>query len=130
MTRTHQQLIDLAMDSLQEDENSGPPDLETEDDDEESVNVIPKFEVQDDGIIVFMHNINIMIFPDEIIRNNKQTGQIVPLRNIMRGPIIEPTVPQLESLAVSDNGASEAFKIYEANDIWIQHGIDPQVNST
>ncbi len=59
-------------------------------------------------MIEFMHNINIMIFPDEIIRTNKQTGQIEPLRKIVRGPI-EPTVTQLESWAVSDNGASEAF---------------------
>ncbi len=66
-----------------------------------------------------MHNINIMIFPDEIIRINKQTSQIVSLRNIVRGPI-EPTVTQswLESWAVSDNGASEAFNLYnEASDI-------------
>ncbi len=46
-------------------------------------------------MIEFMHNINIMTFPDEIIRTNKQTRQIVPLRNIVRGPI-EPTVPQLD----------------------------------
>ncbi len=59
-------------------------------------NVVPKFEVQDDCMMEFMHNINIMIFPDKIIRTNKKTGQIVPLRNIVRGPI-EPTVTQLES---------------------------------
>ncbi len=87
---------------MQEDDYSGLPDLETDDDDQESVNVVPQFEVQDDGMIEFMHNINIMIFPDEIIRTNKQTGQIVPLRNIVRGPI-EPIVPQLELWAVSDN---------------------------
>jgi hypothetical protein len=74
----------------------------------ESVNVIPQFEVQDDVIIEFMHNINIMTFPDEIIRTSKQTGQIMPLRNILRGPI-EPAVPQLESWAVSVNGASEGL---------------------
>ena len=51
--------------------------------------------LHDDGMIEFLHNINIMTFYDEIIRTNKQTGQIVPLRNIVRGPI-EPTVPQLE----------------------------------
>ncbi len=92
---------------------------------------VPKFEVQDDGIIEYMHNINIMAFPDEVIRVNKQTGQIVPLRNIVCGPN-EPTAPQVESWAVSDNGASEAFYMYEANDIWIQHGKDlgtPQVNT-
>ncbi len=116
------------MDSLQDDEDSGPPDLESDDDYQESVNVIPQFEVQDDGIIVFMHNIKIITFPDEIIRTNKQTGQIVPLHNILRGPI-EPTVPQLESWAVSGNGASEAFNMYEANDNWIQHGKDPRVNT-
>ncbi len=70
----------------------------------------------------------IMTFPDEIIRTNKQTRQIVPLRNIVCGPI-KPTVLQLESWAVSDNGASEAFNMYEANDIWIQHGIDPLANT-
>ncbi len=61
----------------------------------------------------------VRLYPfDEIIRTNKQTGQIVPLRNIVRGPI-EPTVPQLESWAVSDNGALEAFNmsVYEAKDI-------------
>jgi hypothetical protein len=128
MALIYQQSIDLAMDSLQDDADSGPPYLETDDDDQESVNVIPKFEVQDDGIIEFMHNINIMIFSDEIILTNKQTGQIVPLRNIMCGPI-EPTIPQLESWAVSHHGASEACNMYEANDIWIQHGIDPRVNT-
>ena len=126
ITSTHQLLIDLAIDSLQADDYSGLPNLETDDDDQESVNVVPQFEVQDDGMIEFMHNINIRTFYDEIIRTSKQTGQIVPLRNIVRGPI-EPTVPQLESWAVSDNGASEAFNMYEANDIWMQHGTDPQV---
>ncbi len=113
ITRTHQRLIDLAIDSLQEDDYSGLPDLETDDDDQESLNGIPQFEVQDDGMIEFMLSINIMTFPDEIIRTNKQTGQIVHLRNIVCGPI-EPTVPQLESWAVSDNGASEVFSMYEA----------------
>jgi hypothetical protein len=43
--------------------------------------------------------------------------------------LIEPTIPHLESWAVSDNGPSEAFNMYEANDIWTEHGIDPQVNT-
>ncbi len=77
--------------------------------------------MQDDGIIEYMQNINIIAFPDEVIRVNKQTGQIVPLRNVVCGPI-EPTVPQLESWAVADNGASDAFIMYEANNIWAQHG--------
>jgi hypothetical protein len=77
-------------------------------------------------MIELMNKINIMIFPDEIIWTNKQTSQIVPLHNIVRGPI-EPTIPQLESWAVSDNGASKAFNMYEANDILTQHGIDPWV---
>ncbi len=33
-----------------------------------------------------------MTFLDKIIRTYKQTGQIVPLCNIVRG-LIEPTVP-------------------------------------
>ncbi len=90
ITSTHQRLIDLAINSLQDDEDSGPPDLESDDDNQESDNVTKKFEVQDDG--EFMHNINIMAFPDEVIRINKQTGQSVPLRDIVRGPI-KPTVP-------------------------------------
>jgi hypothetical protein len=65
--------------------------LESDDEDQETINVKPNFEVQDGGIIEYMHNINIMAFPDEAIRINKQTGQIVPLRNIVRGTI-EPTV--------------------------------------
>ncbi len=76
-------MIDVAIDSLQEDDYSGLPDLETDDDVQESGNGVPHFEVQGDSMIEFMHNINIMIFPDEIIRTNKQTGQIVPLRNIV-----------------------------------------------
>ncbi len=88
--------------------------------------------MQDDGIFEPMHNINIMAFqdpgPDEFIRINKQTGQFVPLRNIVHGPI-KPTVPQLASWAVSDSGASEALNMYEANDIWIQHGKDQRVNT-
>ena len=105
-------MINLAIASLQEDDYSGLPDLETDDDEQGSGNVAPQFEVQDDSMIEFMHHINIMFFPDEIIRTNKQTSQIVPLRNIVRGPI-EPTVTQLESWAVSDNGASEAFNMYD-----------------
>ncbi len=104
---------------MQEDDYSGLPDLETDDDDQESVNVILQFEVQDDCMIEFMHNINIMTFSDEIIRTNKQTSQILPSRNIVHGPI-EPAVPQWESWAVSDNGASESSNMYEANDIWTQ----------
>jgi hypothetical protein len=113
---------------LQDVEDSCPPDLESDDDDQASVNDTSKFEVQDDDIIEYMHDINIMACPDGVIRVNKQTGQIVPLRNIVYGPI-EPTVTQLEPWAVSDNGASEAFNVYEANDFWIQHGKDPQVNT-
>ncbi len=52
----------------------------------------------------------------------------MPLRNIVCGSI-EPSVPQLELWAVADNGASEAFNMYEANDIWIQHWKDPRVNT-
>ncbi len=37
-----------------------------------SINGTPKFEMRDDGIIEYMHNINIMAFPDEAIRVNKQ----------------------------------------------------------
>jgi hypothetical protein len=95
--------------------------LETDDDEQGSENVVPRFEGQDDSMIEFMHNINIMHFPNGIIRTNKQTGQIVLLRNIVSGPI-EPTATQLESWAVSDNGSSEAFNMYEANDIWMQQG--------
>jgi hypothetical protein len=87
ITRTHQRLIDVAIDSLQEDDYSGLPYLESDDDEQGSGNVVPQFEVQDDCMIEFMHNINIMSFPDEIIRTNKQTCHIVPLRNIVRGPI-------------------------------------------
>ncbi len=96
--RTHQRLIDLAIDSVQEDDYSGLSDLEADDNDQKNVNVIPPFEVQDDDMIEFMHNIKTMTFHDEVIRTNKQAGQIVPLRNIVRGPI-EPTVPQFGSWA-------------------------------
>ncbi len=109
-------------------EDNGVPDLESDDEDQENINGAPNFGVQDGGIIEFMYNINIMVFPDEVIRTNKQTGKIVPLRNIVRGPI-EPTVPQMESWAVADNGASDAFNTYEANDIWVQHGLDPLANT-
>ncbi len=43
ITRTHQQLIDVAIDSLQEDDYSGLLNLETDDDDQESGNVVPQF---------------------------------------------------------------------------------------
>ncbi len=45
------------MDSLQDDEDSGLPDLETDDDDQESENVITQFEVQDDGMIMALLNL-------------------------------------------------------------------------
>ncbi len=101
------------------------PDLETEDEDQESVNGMPNSKAQDDDIIDFMHNISILTFPDEVIRVNKQTGQIL---HIVLRPI-EPTIPQLESWDVPDNGTSEAFNMYEANDIWVQHGLDQRVNT-
>jgi hypothetical protein len=56
------------MASLQDDEVSGQPNLESDDDEQGNENVAPQFAVQDDGMIEFMHNINIMHFPDEIIR--------------------------------------------------------------
>ena len=71
---THQQLINMAIDSLQDDEYICMPNLESDDEDQESVNVKPNLEVQDDGIIECMHSINIMAFPDEVIRVKKQTG--------------------------------------------------------
>ncbi len=74
VTRTHQRLIDTAIDSLQEDDYSGLPELETDDGDQETVNVVAQFEVQDDCMVEFMHNINIMTFPDEIIWTNKRTS--------------------------------------------------------
>jgi hypothetical protein len=49
-----------------------------------------QFVVQDDAIIKYMPNINIMAIPDEVIRINKKTGQNVPLRNIVHGSI-KPT---------------------------------------
>ncbi len=67
------------------------PYLDFDDEDQESINIIPNFEVQDDGIIEYMHSINFMVFSDEVIWINKQTGQIVPLHNIVCGPI-KPTV--------------------------------------
>ncbi len=128
LTSPHQRLIDLAIDFMQDDEYSSMPDLETDDEDQASINSTPNLGVQNDGIIECMHNITIMVFPNEVIRVNQQTGQIAPLCNIVRG-LIEPTVPQLESLAVSDNGALEAFNMYEANDMWVQQGQDQQVNT-
>ena len=77
ITRTRQQSTDVAIDSFQEDDYSGLPDLETDDDEQGSENIVPRFEIQDDGMIEFMHNIYVMFFPDGIIRTNKQTGQIV-----------------------------------------------------
>ncbi len=40
------------------------PDLKSDDEDQERLNVKPNFEMQDGGIIEYMHNINIMAFPD------------------------------------------------------------------
>ncbi len=99
--------------------------MESDDEDQENINGAPNFGVQDDCVIN-MHNINIMVLSDEVIRINKQTGQIVPLCNIVHEPI-EPTIPQLESWAVADNGASDV--LYEANDIWVLHGLDPRVST-
>ncbi len=42
---------------------------------------------------------------------------------------IKPIVPQLELWAVPDNGASEAFNMYETDDIWILHWQDQRVNT-
>jgi hypothetical protein len=110
---------------MQNDEHIGMPDLVSDDEDQESIHGTSNFEVQDDGIIEHMHNNSNMTFSDTVIRVNKQTRQIVPLRNNVCGPI-EPAVPQLESWDVSDNhdGALDAINLYEANNIWVQHGLD------
>jgi hypothetical protein len=125
ITSTHQRLIDVAIDSLQEDDYSGLSDLETDDDEQGSGNIVPQFEVQDDCMMEFMHNINIMTFPDEIIRSNKQTSQIVPLRNTVCVQLSQPY--HNWSQAVPDNGASETINMYEANGIWMQHGSDREL---
>ena len=44
VTRNHQRLIDVAIDSLQDDDDSGPPDLESCDDEQETEDVAPQFE--------------------------------------------------------------------------------------
>ncbi len=64
ITRNHQRLIDVAIDSLQDDDDSGPPDLGSDDDEQGTENIAPQFAVQDDGMIEFMHNINSMQYPD------------------------------------------------------------------
>ncbi len=78
---------------MEDDEHTGMPDLVTDDEEQESIDGMPNFVVQDDGIIDFMHNITIMTFPDEVIRVNKKSGQIVLLRNIVCGPIEPGTKP-------------------------------------
>ncbi len=60
---------------------SQQPDLETDDEDQVSIDGVPNFEVQDDVINDLMRKITIMTFPDDVIRVKKQTGQIMPLRN-------------------------------------------------
>jgi hypothetical protein len=62
ITSTHQRLIDMAKDSMKNDEYIGLPDLGTDNEDQESINGKPNFEVQDDGIINFMHNITSWLF--------------------------------------------------------------------
>jgi hypothetical protein len=57
----------------EDDEFIGMPCLESDDEDEKSVYIIPRFEVQDGGIVEYLHNIKIMAFPDEVIRINNQT---------------------------------------------------------
>ncbi len=42
ITRTHQRLIDVAIDILQKDDYSGLPDLETDDDEQGSGHVVPQ----------------------------------------------------------------------------------------
>ncbi len=55
--------------------------LVKDDDDQESIDEVPNFEVKDDGIIEYMPNIIIMTYPDEIVRTSTITKQIVPIRN-------------------------------------------------
>jgi hypothetical protein len=59
---------------LQDDKLIGMPDLESDDEDQERINVTPNIEVQDYGIIEYMHIINIVAFQIRFIRINKQTG--------------------------------------------------------
>ncbi len=76
---------------MSDDEDNGVPCLESDDEDQENINGAPDLGVQDDGIIG-MHNINlnIIVFPDEVIQINKQTGQMAHLLNRP----MEPTEPQ------------------------------------
>jgi hypothetical protein len=82
-TRPDQRLINITIDLMHDDEDNGVSDLESDDEDQESINGAPNFGVQGDGII----DITNISFSDQVIQINKQTGQIVPLRNIVRGPI-------------------------------------------
>ncbi len=59
---------------MQDDKLIGMPDLESDDEDQERINVTPNIEVQDYGIIEYMHIINIVAFQIRFIRINKQTG--------------------------------------------------------
>ncbi len=52
ITRSRHRLIDLATDSVQDDEHIGMPDLVSDNEGQESVNGTPNFEVQDDGIVL------------------------------------------------------------------------------
>ncbi len=78
ITSTHQRLIDIVIDSLQEDDYIGLPKLETDDDDQEIVNVIPQFEMQDDSMIEFMHNINIMTYTMKSSRLTSEPVRLYP----------------------------------------------------
>ncbi len=76
-TRSHQRLINIAIElMMHDDENNCVPNVESDDEDQKNINGAPNSGVQDDGIID-MHNINVMIFSEEVIRINKQTGEIV-----------------------------------------------------
>jgi hypothetical protein len=87
------------------------------DEDQEIVDEVTDFEMHHDGIVEYVITIVIMNFPDEFIRTSKKTRQIVPLCNMVRGPI-EPAVQQLELRAASYNlnDAPDAFNMYEANE--------------
>jgi hypothetical protein len=143
MTRGRKRLIDIVMDAEdaqdaapipatkgnESEDSDEMPELESIPDDENEEVFIPinTLHRADPDRIVEVTDVSIMVYPDNTIRMDKRTDELVKVRQIVNGPIY-PSFTILEKWATGDGGASQALNNFEANSIWYNFGRIPQVN--
>ena len=105
------------------------PELESIPDDENEEVFIPikTLHHADPDRVVQLTDVSIMVYPDNTIQVDKNTDELVKLRQIVNGPMFS-SIMFYEQWATGNGGASKAFNNFEANQIWNKFGRDSRVN--